>query len=393
MPQFFPSLWKMEKLESELNAIKTKISPIETEIESIEHMLEKDFVDWPEEAKGKYGNEERQAKTKLRIVNGQLWEEKKQLRDKKWHLRDKKLTLLKQQNQLLQRQNEMAARGPTAPDQILKSLLGFDVNTTPVKFYKPSETVSVTTAEEINSAKSSWWYYVRQTPTDRFIKYLDHYFHWNEEPYGEPEKEIKFITVGTAGNGKYKFARRFIDLKYTGKYSHIVNDCKETYRIYTIDCTKFDVLGDVEIQLGLMILNEAFKHSVDASVTVEDFLIGYRLKFGNKIQMSQFLRLIAKSFCSEASPDIDDRLMIINLDQTSSLLTSDKGKAFLEDVFPILQRASETSTVLTVISGSPSGDIYEYQSSCCHFVDVELSLLGLEASEIYGDDSEFNRIH
>ena len=89
-----------------------------------------------------------------------------------------------------------------------------------------------------------------QVPTEALFRSLDDYLEWKENQMGEVEKNIKFITVvGTSGKGKTTFARRFFDLSYTGKYPHIVNDCKDSNRRYRVTCSDFDLSRDAETQL------------------------------------------------------------------------------------------------------------------------------------------------
>jgi hypothetical protein len=61
---------------------------------------------------------------------------------------------------------------------------------------------------------------------------------------------------------RLRFARRFIDLPYTGKYGTIIKDCKDTNRRYRVSCCDFYTSRDAETQLSLLVLYEAFKHSI-----------------------------------------------------------------------------------------------------------------------------------
>jgi hypothetical protein len=114
----------------------------------------------------------------------------------------------------------------------------------------------------------------RQVSTEVLFRCLDDYLQWKENPTGEAEKNIKFITVvGTSGKGKTTLARRFMDLSYSGNYADIVNDCKEMNRRYRVRCTKFDIARDAETQLSLIILFEAFKYSSGACKIISMNLI------------------------------------------------------------------------------------------------------------------------
>jgi transcription initiation factor TFIID subunit TAF12 len=81
----------MEKIEEQIVAVDQKISFIET-------LLEKDYSDWTNKEKNKYGNHEqlREKEKQLREEKNQLREEKNQLREEKNQLREEKNLLLKQ---------------------------------------------------------------------------------------------------------------------------------------------------------------------------------------------------------------------------------------------------------------------------------------------------------
>jgi predicted ribosome quality control (RQC) complex YloA/Tae2 family protein len=86
----------MEKIEEQIVALEHKISFIET-------LLEKDYSDWTNKEKNKYGNHEqlREKEKQLRREKEQLREEKKQLREKENQLRREKEQLREEKNLLL----------------------------------------------------------------------------------------------------------------------------------------------------------------------------------------------------------------------------------------------------------------------------------------------------
>ena len=96
----------MQEVTAEINKVSAKVDAIEV-------LLEKDYEEWNQKEKQKFGNHEqlRKEKEQLRKREEQLREEKKQLREKEKQLRDKELKLLEQQTILLQRdQNKGSAK-------------------------------------------------------------------------------------------------------------------------------------------------------------------------------------------------------------------------------------------------------------------------------------------
>ena len=81
-----------------MNETATEISKLNTKLDAIEQLLEKDYEEWTLKEKQKFGNHEQ-----LRKKEEQLREERKQLREERKQLRDKEQELLKQQTILLQR--------------------------------------------------------------------------------------------------------------------------------------------------------------------------------------------------------------------------------------------------------------------------------------------------
>jgi GTPase SAR1 family protein len=264
--------------------------------------------------------------------------------------------------------------------QVLKDLLGFDVDTSQVNFSRPSVILGDRPTEEISNIAPLMKFVDRQVSTEVLFRCLDDYLQWKENPTGEAEKNIKFITVvGTSGKGKTTFARRFMDLSYSGNYADIVNDCKEMNRRYRVRCTKFDIARDAETQLSLIILFEAFKYSSGAG-NLQDYLNEFNRKFYyHTIAFADVLQLITQKFTSRS--DVQQRLLIINLDETNALLNNDKQKGFFQELLRLLRDASESFTLLTILSGTHSVDLFEQvKISQSKFVDIELSLIGLEAS-------------
>ena len=74
--------------------------------------------------------------------------------------------------------------------------------------------------------------------------------------------------------------------------------------------------------------------------------------------------------------------MVINLDKTNELLHSDEDKTNLKKLLRILRNASKRFNLLTVLSGTQPGELFEQvKISQCKFVDIKLSLIELEASK------------
>ncbi|KAJ3252840.1 hypothetical protein HK103_001134 [Boothiomyces macroporosus] len=199
-----------------------------------------------------------------------------------------------------------------------------------------------------------------------------------------PEKNIKFVTVvGTAGKGKTTFARRFLELPYTGKHAAIINDCRDSNRSYCVSCCDFDLLKDGETQLSLLVLFEAFKYSLPAKAECQSFIRDFFKCFPSfRVSFTTTLQFITETFCFESSPELDKRLVIINLDETNNLLTTDEGQRYLKDLLCILRSAARGTCLLTILSGTHSDELFQqFQISCCRFVDIELSLIGLEEAK------------
>ena len=152
------------------------------------------------------------------------------------------------------------------PKQILKDLLGLDVDLDAVNFNRPSIVLESVPAEEINYIVPLMKFVAREDSIKAIYDVLDNYLDWKFTPVGEAEKNIKFVSVvGTSGEGKTTFARRFLDGEYTGKYKKIVEDCKACNRRYRITCSEFDTTRDAETQLSLCVLREAFKYSTNST--------------------------------------------------------------------------------------------------------------------------------
>lgn len=297
--------------------------------------------------------------------------------------------LLKQHTILLQKdQNQgitsliRAETAPVTPEQVLKDLLGFDIETSHVNFSRPSVTLNGIPTDEISYIVPLMKFVCREEPTQSLYNTLDNYLDWKKKPLGEPEKKIKFVTVvGTSGKGKTTFARRFIDLEYTGRHSAIINDCRDSNRRYRVSCTKFDYERDAETQLSSLILYEAFKHSSETYILQQDYITAFRCKF-QKLSFADVLRLITKTFGFESGPLVHERLLIINLDETNALLESDREKSFFKQLLRILRDASENFTLLTVLSGTHSVELFkEVKISECYFDNIELSMIDIDASQ------------
>jgi hypothetical protein len=273
-----------------------------------------------------------------------------------------------------------------SPKQVLTELLDFDVEATSISLERPSVTLNNTPTEEISNIVPLMKFVAREDPAKALYDTLDDYLDWKSNQTGEAEKNIKFITVvGTSGKGKTTFARRFIDLEYTEmRYSAIVKDCKDTNRRYRVSCSDFDSSRDAETQLSLLVLYEAFKHSIP-NETKE-----YRMLFTNffenhsnsRISFEKTLQLITSTFWCNSDYPIERRLVIINLDETNSFLNSDERKNYFQELLRILRHASRSFTLLNILSGTHSVDLFEQvKISQSKFVDIELSLIPLEESQ------------
>ncbi|KAI8891790.1 hypothetical protein BC833DRAFT_626464 [Globomyces pollinis-pini] len=339
----------MEQLTADINKVSTKIDVVEM-------LLKKPFRTWTEEELNQYGIEEQKARDQLRMEKEQL----------------KELLILNEK--------ERQASDIT-PEQVLKDLLGFDIETSNVKFSRPSVTLNGLPNGEISCIVPLMKFVNREVPTQTLYNTLDDYLDWKENKIGEPEKKIKFATVvGTSGIGKTTFAHRFIDLKYTGKHSAIINDCRDSHRRYRVSCKKFDITRDVETQLSLQILYEAFKHS-SGTYHLQDYISAFHRNF-RKLSLAHVLQLITETFGFESSPHAQQRLLIINLDETNYLLDSDKGKSFFKQLLHILRDASESFMLLTILSGTNSVALFnEVKISQCYFDNIELPLIDIEASQ------------
>ena len=78
----------MEKIEQQINMLKTEIEEVSSDIMTIVLVLKKDFRFWSEQEKIFYGYEEVEAKKQLRRKEEQLRSEKEQLRRKEEQLRE-----------------------------------------------------------------------------------------------------------------------------------------------------------------------------------------------------------------------------------------------------------------------------------------------------------------
>ena len=365
-----------------MDVTANEISKLNSKLDAIEQLLEKDYEEWTLKEKQKFGNHEQ-----LREERKQLREERKQLREERKQLRDKEQELLKQKTIMLQRdQNQgisklTAGTAPVTPEQVLKDLLSFEVGTSVVSFARPSVNLQDRPKEEISYIVPLMKFVSRDEPAKKLFKVLDDYLDWKANGLGEAEKNIKFITVvGTSGKGKTTFARRFLDLPYTGKYPAIINDCRDSNRRYRVSCTKFDMARDAETQLSLLVLFEAFKHSSE-TYNLQNYITGFHRNF-QKLSLTDVLQLITETFCFDCDPLMQQRLLIINLDETNDILDSEEGAKYLKKLFRILRNAADSFCLLTILSGTHSVDLFEQvKISQCKFVDIELSLIGLDAAK------------
>lgn len=260
--------------------------------------------------------------------------------------------------------------------------MGFDIETAKIILKRPSITLDCVLTDEISYIVPLMKFVCREEPTEKLYQVLDDYLLWKQQPFGEAEKNIKFVTVvGTSGKGKTTFARRFIDLPYTGKYPDIVTDCKDSNRRYRVSCTSFDTTRDAETQLSLIVLFEAFKYSMQAA-ELQAFLSSFHRNYSSILSLENVLQLITNTFSSKADLPNSQRLVIINLDETNELLNHDAGKNLLKELFRVLRNAARNFTLLTILSGTHSVDLFEQvKISQCKFVDIELKLITLEGAK------------
>ncbi|KAJ3308464.1 hypothetical protein HDV04_001221, partial [Boothiomyces sp. JEL0838] len=271
-----------------------------------------------------------------------------------------------------------------SPKKVLKDLLGFDVEDSQVIFSRPSVVLSGFPTSEISYIAPLMKFVCRDEPSQMVYNTLDDYLDWKDVRVGEAEKNIKFVTVvGTAGKGKTTFARRFLELPYTGNHAAIINDCRDSNRSYRVRCSDFDLLKDGETQLSLLVLFEAFKYSLPAKVKCEPFIKNFFKWFPSfRVSFEATLQLITETFCFEPSPKLRERLVIINLDETNDLLRDENRKHYLENLLCIFRSAAKGSCLMSLLSGTHSDDLFQqFQVSCCRFVDIELSLIGLEEAK------------
>ena len=97
---FAPLQNTMEKKEQQINLLSTQIEAVYCDIKTVESILEKDFKDWSQQEKRKYGNEEDEARKQLRRMEEQLRSEKEHLRSEKEQLRRKEEQLRSEKEQL-----------------------------------------------------------------------------------------------------------------------------------------------------------------------------------------------------------------------------------------------------------------------------------------------------
>ena len=103
---FAPLQNSMEKIEQQINLLTTEIKAVSSYIKTVDLILEKDFDDWSQQEKRKYGNEEEEARKQLRSEKEQLRSEKEQLRSEKEQLRSEKEQLLEQKTILMKKEAE-----------------------------------------------------------------------------------------------------------------------------------------------------------------------------------------------------------------------------------------------------------------------------------------------
>ena len=359
-----------------MDQIATEINKLSLKIDAIEQLLETDYEKWTPNEKQKFGNHKQ-----LRKKEEQLRKKEEQLRKKEEQLRE--LLILKERERQGFASQIAAGTLAVSPKQVLKDLLGFDIDTSQVNFSRPSVIVNDgIPTDEIMYIVPLMKFVCREEPTQTLYNELDSYLDWKSKKVGEAEKNIKFITVaGTSGKGKTTFARRFMDLKYTGKHFAIINDCREKNRRYRVSCTNFDANKDAETQLSLLILYEAFKHSSGAS-SLQDYISAFYRPVSRKLSLSDVLHLITETFCSRSGPLIQHRLFIINLDETNSLLKSEVRKQLFQELLRLLRAASDNFCLLTILSGTHSVELFEQvKISESKFVEIDLSLIELDAAK------------
>ena len=88
---------QMEKIEQQINQLTTQISEVSSDITTIVHVLLKDFGDWSQQEKNKYGNEEAEARKQLRNEKEQLCRKEEQLCRKEEQLLEQKTILMKKE--------------------------------------------------------------------------------------------------------------------------------------------------------------------------------------------------------------------------------------------------------------------------------------------------------
>ena len=110
---------------------------------------------------------------------------------------------------------------PVTPEQVLKNLHGFEVETSIISHERPAVTrMDMPTEEYIVPPMKV---VDRKVQAGALFGALDDYLHWKVHQMGEAEKNIRFITVvGTSEKTSH-----IIDFPYTGNYSLIVYDCKK----------------------------------------------------------------------------------------------------------------------------------------------------------------------
>jgi hypothetical protein len=249
----------------------------------------------------------------------------------------------------------------TSPKQVLKEILGLDIDSSDAVSKRPSTLPENISNEKVGAIED----FARQDSADKLYSALDDYLYWKSNPFGEPEKNIKFLALI-----KTKFACQLLDLPYTGNYSQIVKDCKASDRRYRLRCTDFDpTRKDTETQLSLLILYEAFKNS-SKGITIEDCITQFRCKF-QQIFLTDVLKLIVEKFCYEPDITAANRLLVINLDETDALLNSQAGIDFFRKLLQILQWASQSFTLVTILSATDSVALFgQSQVSCLQIVDI-----------------------
>lgn len=261
---------------------------------------------------------------------------------------------------------------------MLDQLLNFD--SANITHKGPSITLNTMPTEEIKSIAPLMKFVCREKPTKELYDTLDDYLDWKKKMIGEPEKNVKFVTVlGASGIGKTTFARRFIDLPYSGEYQDVIEDCRENNRIYRVSCTDFDTTRDPKTHFSLLLLYEAFKYSVADSSS--NFYDDFYCKFNRTLELYDVLQLITESFSLKSSHPPNKRLMIINLNEINVLLDCKNGANYLQNLFNILHRASISFTLLILLSGNNADLLNLAQVSCRRFVAVELSLIELESAK------------